>query len=151
MFSAALLFIFEMKKSVDVDAILTSTVAKPLLPRRINFVRATRPDKTPFSTMAISNKQSVSIALEQKTPQESTPRTLFPRVFFAIMPTNKSILQEAIWDLLEWKTMRKIGAGLGNMGNTCFLNSVLQCLTYTPPLANYLMSNKAACPCITNQ
>lgn len=41
----------------------------------------------------------------------------------------------------------RIGAGLENLGNTCYLNSVLQCLTYTEPFAAYLQSGKHKSSC----
>ncbi len=48
---------------------------------------------------------------------------------------------------LEWSAPRRVGAGLVNLGNTCFLNSTLQCLTYTPPLAGYLLGTEHTNTC----
>ncbi|XP_013375952.1 PREDICTED: ubiquitin carboxyl-terminal hydrolase 42-like [Chinchilla lanigera] len=48
---------------------------------------------------------------------------------------------------LTWQQTRRVGAGLQNVGNTCFANAALQCLTYTPPLANYLLSREHSKTC----
>lgn len=48
---------------------------------------------------------------------------------------------------LKWSQVHRIGAGLQNMGNTCFLNSALQCLTYTPPLVNYMLTREHSKTC----
>lgn len=48
---------------------------------------------------------------------------------------------------LEWQQSQGAGAGLYNLGQTCFINSVLQCLTYTPPLANYFLSGVHSLSC----
>jgi len=41
----------------------------------------------------------------------------------------------------------RIGAGLQNLGNTCFVNATIQCLTYTVPLVNYLLNLNHSASC----
>lgn len=49
---------------------------------------------------------------------------------------------------MAWRKTTAAGSGLHNHGNTCFLNSVVQCITYTPPLANYLLSREHSTNCM---
>ncbi len=63
------------------------------------------------------------------------------------VPEPKMVLFHASQLVMGWKEARSVGCGLCNLGNTCFLNSVLQCLTYTPPLFNYVASGQHSKSC----
>lgn len=47
----------------------------------------------------------------------------------------------------SWKRPVRVGCGLNNLVNTCYLNSVLQVLTYTPSLVNFVQSHHGAAAC----
>ena len=63
---------------------------------------------------------------------------------FRLWPFNSTSCKLIHWVGLVYATQ---GAGLHNLGNTCYLNSVLQCLTYTEPFVAYLQSSKHRSSC----
>ncbi|RMB95207.1 hypothetical protein DUI87_28194 [Hirundo rustica rustica] len=63
------------------------------------------------------------------------------------IPAPQKVLFPAQKLSMKWERVHRVGAGLSNLGNTCFLNSALQCLTYTPPLSNYLLSREHGRTC----
>uniref|UniRef100_A0A663FJ84 Ubiquitin carboxyl-terminal hydrolase 36 n=1 Tax=Aquila chrysaetos chrysaetos TaxID=223781 RepID=A0A663FJ84_AQUCH len=71
----------------------------------------------------------------------------FPAVVAEGMAPPQRILFPPENIYMDWQQRWRAGAGLHNSGNTCFLNSVLQCLTYTPPPANYLLSREHSRSC----
>lgn len=60
---------------------------------------------------------------------------------------DQQLFKNSAWLDLNWSKIRKIGIGLHNLGNNCYLNATLQCLAYTPPLSQWLIAKPHSPAC----
>ncbi|KAK2876597.1 hypothetical protein Q8A67_020693 [Cirrhinus molitorella] len=93
-------------------------------------------------TIGVTANGSNNTALQVERPREQVVMTSGDGI---ALPQKVLFSPERL--CLKWNQGQRVGAGLQNMGNTCFLNSTLQCLTYTAPLANYMLTREHTKTC----
>uniref|UniRef100_A0A3Q0QVE6 Ubiquitin specific peptidase 36 n=1 Tax=Amphilophus citrinellus TaxID=61819 RepID=A0A3Q0QVE6_AMPCI len=126
----------------DLNKLLASSAKKVLL-QKIEFEPATKGFSYQLDSLknkyVILNPRTEGATAQKATEPAQIKSDGIPAPQKMLFPGNKIAL--------KWERVYRVGAGLHNLGNTCFLNSTVQCLTYTPPLANYLLSKEHSRVC----
>lgn len=126
--------------------------------RTINFVSAKKSVNASISAVEAENMKkqqpvfgSPASSTAPKTPLTkpsshqpavSTPGTAKKGEHGTVPPVNSEaglFPKEVIPKYLRWNAINRVGPGFFNEGNTCFLNSTLQCLLYLAPFSQCLL------------
>ncbi|XP_069055776.1 ubiquitin carboxyl-terminal hydrolase 36 isoform X3 [Pleurodeles waltl] len=133
---------------------LLASSAKKILLQKIEFEPASKSFSYQLETLkskyVLLNPRSQSTASNicyQQTPFKRIGSDNGIRGSVDGVPTPQKVLFPVERLSTKWERISRVGAGLHNLGNTCFLNSTVQCLTYTPPLANFLLSKEHSRNC----
>ncbi|XP_051889107.1 ubiquitin carboxyl-terminal hydrolase 36 isoform X2 [Pristis pectinata] len=136
----------------DLNKLLAASAKKVLL-QKIEFEPASKSFSYQLESLkskyVILNPKPEGAAGEQNACSTPTKKQVYETSGIPNdgIPAPQKILFPMEKLSMKWVRVYRVGAGLHNLGNTCFLNSTIQCLTYTPPLANYLLSKEHSKTC----
>lgn len=98
-----------------------------------------------FDNMVLNNHKESNSTINNNHIIPSTLAIAKPKFDRNLKPAFNSDAVNAIRAQLNFgrspEASGKAITGLQNLGNTCFMNSVIQCLTYAPNLVGYFCSN----------
>lgn len=98
-------------------------------------------------TLSLGPVPGAVVYSNSSVPEKSKPSPPKDQVLGDGIAPPQKVLFPSEKICLKWQQSHRVGAGLQNLGNTCFANAALQCLTYTPPLANYMLSHEHSKTC----
>ncbi|CAA7260068.1 unnamed protein product [Cyclocybe aegerita] len=117
-----------------------------LLPPPIEFVEGSS-----SGTLAVAEGKYEAINASPKVPKAELPDNNNPApstpTKLASTPSRATSTKSLHPDPIElaWPQTCTRASGLYNNGNTCFINSALQCLLHTPPLLRKVLAHKEDC------